>query len=168
MGTWRARGDRRARCAAGASVAEVRSRATGVGRRRQRTAGNARGRLPAGDLSPDVPGHRLRVEDEPLHALRITALHRLSHRGRNAEERSNRCDVHDRAARDEAARTGREGEDRLSRSSRRIDGDGPQGSAGKEPEGFARPDVRDSQQVQQSEPGDAQASSRASSSSPNG
>ena len=44
-------------------------------------------RLPAGDLSPHVSGHRLRDADQPLHALRVAALHRLPDGRRDAEER---------------------------------------------------------------------------------
>ena len=104
-----------------------------AGRRRpSESAGRARDPrrgVPAGDLTPDVPGHRLRVEDQPRHPVRVAALHRLSHGGRDREERPARRDVHDRAAGDEAARAGGAGQDRVPRPPRRLDGHGPQGPA---------------------------------------
>ncbi len=96
---------RAARCSRGSSAATEPAAETASGRAR-----DARRRLPAGDLPSDVPGHRLRVEDQPVHALRVAALHRLPDRRRDAEERPARRDVHDRAAGDEAARAGRQGE----------------------------------------------------------
>ncbi len=51
---------------------------------RRRRARDARRGVPARHLPSDVPGHRLRVEDEPRHALRVAALHRFSDGGGDA------------------------------------------------------------------------------------
>ena len=143
------------RRAAAAAVAAVERHDAG-GIRRQR-ARDARRRVPARHLPSDVPGHRLRVEDEPRHALRVAALHRLSDGRGDAEERAARRDVHDRAAGDEAARAGGQGQDRLPRAPRRVHRHRPQGPAGAVAEGSRRARVRDPQQVQQPVPRHPQA-----------
>ena len=87
--------------------------------------GRARRRVFARDLSPDLPGHRLR-DRRPRRrdALQLAAVHRVPDGGRGAQGPQARRDVPARAAGDGAARAGRADPDRLPRPPRRLDGDG--------------------------------------------